>query len=124
VARRKIDTGVVTHKWSGAPGPNGTPVHWWLTWDGGSADANSKALIIQPGDVAVKSPAGTTPSPDMRESLKISPCKYNFAKLKACLTREANNLAAKGGYFGMCWMLPPYLIEKCTKESDGCTVSP
>jgi hypothetical protein len=117
-SKASIDTGVATHKWTGAPDASGnTPVHYWLTWDGGSADANSYALVLQPGDGRVQSPAGQTPAPNTRDKLKLSPCAYDFKKLNACLAREASALAASGINFGMCWKLPPHLIDTCKAES-------
>jgi len=41
-------TGVVTHSWRQNK-HGGGPVHWWLTWSGGSADSNGDAHIFTPG---------------------------------------------------------------------------
>jgi hypothetical protein len=120
IAKAPVETGIVTHKWTGTPGAHGVPVHYWISWNDGSADANSYALIMQPGDGKVSSPAGQTPSPNKPTPLKLSPCEYDFNKLNACLSR----LAAEwnGKYFGMCWDFPPFLIDACKKESKGCTL--
>lgn len=123
ISRKAIDTGVVTHKWIGSPGANGTPVHWWLTWDGGSADANSYALLMQPGDGKIASPAGATPTPNKSIPLKLSPCDYDFKKLNACLSRLAAELKSSQQWW-WCWDLPPYMIKTCKEESKGCTAPP
>jgi len=119
VKKKPVETGVRTHKWFGQPVPSGVATHHWITWNGGSADANSYALLIQPGDGVAKSPAGQTPDPSESHPLKLSPCEYDFRKLNECLTR----LAAEwdGKRFGMCWDFPPFLIESCKRESKGCT---
>lgn len=123
VAKEPIATGIVTHKWKGTPGAGATPVHYWVTWDGGSADANSYSLLMQPGDGKVSSPAGATPSPSEPSPLKLSPCEYDFKKLNACMTRLADGLKASTAWW-WCWELPTHMINTCMSESKGCTLLP
>jgi hypothetical protein len=126
VSRRKIPSGVVTHSWRENSSGGGGRVHVWITWLGGSADSNSDEMLRAggPGDRKVRVPAGFTmpaTSPGYSsEALELSPCKYDFSKLNACLSREAN--ALQGQSFGLCWSLPSHLIGKCMAESKGCTV--
>ncbi len=125
VKRDSKATGVVTHTWRENSNGGGGRKHVWITWDGVSADSNSDEMLRAggPGDRKVKVGAGFTMPSDSpgysSEALKLSPCDYDFRKLKACIGREAG--ALNGQVFGLCWDLPPHLISKCKAESKGCT---
>ena len=118
--KKEIETGVVTHKWTGISTPDGTPMHQWIVWDGGSADANATAIFSQPGDGIVRSPALGVMTPNTATLLKLSPCEYDFKKLNTCLTRIAGE--KNGQYFGYCDDFVSFMISTCKAESKGCTM--
>jgi RHS repeat-associated protein len=141
VSKTPIDTGI--EKWQfissqpnppTASNPSGAPdMHWWLTWPGGSVDAN---LINSTGDSGggVNGPQGggyvSSPAlavkwnwPGTNTPVKLSPCKYDFDKLIACLSRKAAYYAAKGFYsVGNCQAFVDNILGECIDESRGCTV--
>jgi hypothetical protein len=135
VKRTAIDTGIQTWKWVSPVGnpnnPGGAPdMHWWLTWPGGSVDANA----INSGGGGVNGPAGggyvSSPAAAIglglngtATAIKLRPCKYDFETLIACLSRKAATYAAKGFYLvGNCQAFVEDLLSDCKSESKGCTV--
>jgi len=123
VSKDPVDTGVVSHQWN--ENPNGAgPYHVWLTWPGGSIDSNADELIKPPGaagDQKVHSPA-TVKDPNVETPLKLSPCRYDFARLMACLSRKATELDGSQG--GICRDFATKIFEDCKSESQGCTSLP
>jgi hypothetical protein len=113
--RKPIETGVVTHTWHQNPNGPGK-YHVWLTWDGGSADSNGDSVIFEPGNRRISSPALSMPSPSEDKTLLLSPCKYDFKKLNACLSTKGATEKGKPG--GLCSELPPKWISECMKESE------
>jgi hypothetical protein len=118
--KKEVETGVVVHTWR--LNANGAgQMHVWITWEGGSADSNSDEMYRAggPGNRQVRSPAGYVSLASdpgySNEPWKLSPCKYDFEKLNACLSRVAEEL--NGQVFGLCWDLPPHLKSTCAAES-------
>lgn len=121
VSMAPVNTGVVKHKWGENPqGPG--KYHVWVTWDGGSADSNGDSVVMDPGSQKVSTPAFSTPTPNTSTPIKLSPCKYDFKKLNACLTRKAGEMQGSRG--GLCGEFVDRLIDDCAKESKGCTAPP
>jgi hypothetical protein len=135
VSRAKVDTGIQTWKWVSPVGnPNnagGAPdMHWWLTWPGGSVDANE----VHSSGGGVNGPIGggyvSSPAAAIRKGLsgnptqvQLSPCTYDFSKLITCLARKAAAYAAKGAFLlGNCQAFVEKLLSDCEGESKGCTV--
>ena len=136
VAKAPVDTGVQTWKWVSSVGnpanPGGAPdMHWWLTWPGGSVDANA---INSSGGGGVNGPIGggyvSSPAAAILlglngtpTAIKLSPCSYDFDKLIACLARKAAAYAAQGFYIvGNCQAFVENILSDCKSESKGCTV--
>ena len=122
VSKTPIDTGIVRMKWTGDPDTYGTPFHEWLKWDldgvTDTVDAN-----FPDGDLHAHHPAR---GPDFLFSsitptkVELSPCKYDFGKLKKCLSNKAialNNTS----YSGLCSDFVNMLLSTCEEESKGCT---
>ena len=118
VERTPIKSGVVTYIWRG---PNAM-WHHWITWPGGSADSNATFLLHPPGDRTVRTPAMGMSSDGTPTDVMLSPCSYDFSKLRSCLSRVANELAGKPGLGGLCDEFVRNILEKCKNESSGCTV--
>ncbi|MEI7728083.1 MAG: RHS repeat-associated core domain-containing protein [Verrucomicrobiota bacterium] len=120
VSRQPIDSGVIAFRWSGnVPTPSGNPYHAWLTWPGGSIDNN--AII---GMYIVSSPAAgptlyTTPAPQ-QNSVKLSPCDYDFEKLHRCLNNKAAQLNGTSDN-RLCDKFAEAILSECLEESKGCT---
>ena len=129
VSQTPVPTGIQKHHWRGTPLPNGlVPVHDWITWEGGSADASASSALVPGGaNGEFSSPAGFTPALYETVEVTLSPCSYDFAKLSACLSRKAAEfraLQAAGRFKMLCWDLPGRMLSDCLPESTGCTVPP
>ena len=114
VEKAEIESGVVTKQWPTSPIP-GDPIHVWIEWDGGSADANAA------GDGYVHSPAVGQQEPNTPTPVRLSPCQYNFSKLHGCLTTTASGM--NNDYFGLCEAFVSHILSTCKERSRGCTVT-
>jgi RHS repeat-associated protein len=130
VRKTAVDTGVT--KVGYEPGESHfPPAHHWLEWsppsdpdDPGSADSNGQG---NPGRVSVPAikvviPPWESPQPK-KETIKLSPCDYDFAALRSCLYKTAK--ALQGQVFGAggdnCLSFQQYLLDTCLPKSKGCT---
>ena len=131
VAKAEIDAGITEHSYQftvGATAPsnltdqhNKTPeLHYWLSWEGYGSD----------GDVECNSPFAKgkiqSVSPKIlggEESIKLSPCKYDFALFHKCLTDASSKDKGTTGVNTKCHAYNNSLLEKCKNDSKtaGCT---
>jgi hypothetical protein len=119
VAKTAISSGVQRHQYDLMSIP-GTPpqIHQWLSWPGGSAQANAGY------DGKVTTPVPTLTQMDgagWPQDVKLSPCEYNFTKFHQCLSSRASSL--NGSTANNCITFVDSMITYCMNDSatKGCT---
>ncbi len=109
-----IGTGVFKGKWEGAYNGRRNVVHYWISWPGGSVDANAL------DDKIVHSPALRAYSRfDQGVKLtevKLSPCLYDIEVYITCIKRQVEFWRGKE-YNGMCYDFVAFVCSFCEQEA-------
>jgi hypothetical protein len=108
------DTGVERYKWQENPGRPGK-YHVWLEWDGVALDSNGDSWWNPPGSYTVTFPQKRLPVGGLGEAIKLSPCEYDFAKFKSCLS--AKGTADNGHWGGKCNNYADGAVSECKAKS-------
>jgi RHS repeat-associated protein len=119
VAKAPIASGIQRHQYD-LPSMPGAPaqVHQWVSWPGGSAQANAgySGKVESPVPPLMQMDGSGWP-----QDVKLSPCEYNFPKLHQCLASRAASL--NGTTATYCIGFVNDLISYCMNDSKtkGCT---